>query len=391
MRFHIPVLLISVAAGLVGGFADYFLYGMLAETMSLSVLIALLFVVFAVIVGGTLLVAGIVTDLSDETFFFLDGRGKLIAALAAILIVLFLLGAMLQWLYQMEKSPVSQPTSYIFLLDESSSMNNDSSDKDKERYPAVNTVMNAEAQGFPFAVYAFAGDCTLLRPMAPLSEGEFQMDETLIETLDVGRTDIAKALQTVLEDIQNGALANAGAAPRVVLLSDGGSYVGNNILTSYRNSNVSISTVNLGVTDKATMQRIAQKTGGVSISINRAEDLKYGFSRAALLSISRDLLGTRDVVSSELLYAILRILFLMILGALVAVIKSAAWGEENSNLRIILAGAITSLLGAILMEVLLLLELPLIIPYLLYWVLVAVTLVSRPSPPPPVGADEIHW
>lgn len=379
MKLNKKLLIGTILAGVVAGVIDWLLYNALSGTWTQAPLIALMLLILAVVVVGTVLVLSIAGGDSDEEFFFLTGRGPILIALAVALVVLFF-GAMgLEAIYDHEAAVLTTPTSYIFLLDESGSM--DGNDPNLERYNAVNAMMSSLGVDTPYAVYMFASKVACVHPMAPYSQGTFAGAQVMNGELDNalgGGTAIRAGLEGIINDYYGGLLTNAGAAPRVILLSDGFSGDmrmggGNQVLQSFRDAGITISCVGLGSDDQNLMKRISKKTGGGYVHLENAQDLAVAFTNAANIQSSRDLYSQRDLVSSEVLYAILRVLFLTLLGAIVVVMKAAAWGASDSHWLIMIVGFIAAFIGALAVELITLLGGGVGVGLVIYCVLVAVT------------------
>ncbi len=387
MRYSPSVLIISIISGLVGAGLAALLYFCALDALGRPLTIGLMIALIAIVICVTLFITLRIKDQSDDQCFFLDGKGKLIIALAVLLAVLTPLSMLLEWLYDMDAEVAAPATSYIFLLDESGSMG--SNDPNRERHDAVNTVMQTMPASTPYAVYAFADDCGRLRDMAPYSQGSFTPNYAY--GAFGSSTYIRRALQTVLDDFNAGQLPNTGAAPRVVLLTDGvasdiSGYSGiRDLLDQYNNAGISISTVGLGSADTYTLRNIARSTGGGYVRAANAKALASSFSSVALTDGSRDLFSERTGNESTLLYLLLRILFLTVIAAVIGLMKALAVAKEDSTWPIILATLINGAVGAVLVEVLALVYAPAWIGMLLYGALVALTPVEKPARRPDYG------
>lgn len=353
MKLNKSMLLYTALAGIAAFVIDLLLYNALVDTWAHPPLIALLIAIEAIVVVATVFIVGQVSGHSEDVFFFLDGKGPILIALAIALVVVFLLGMGLEWIYDHNTQTITvTPTSYIFLLDESGSMAGN--DPNLERYNAVNTYMSTLPAETHYAVYMFGSTAECARPMSPYSQGAFTADETVAQSVG-GGTAIRAGLQRILADYRSGSFSSGGVYPRVILLSDGNSgdmrgLNSNEILRQYRNTGISISTVGMGSADKGLMERIAKSTGGSCVNISNAQELAQGFTTVATTTSSRDLFSQRDIVSSEFLYAVLRVLFLTLLGALIGVMKSAALAREDSIWLVIIVGAIGALVGGLCVE-----------------------------------------
>ena len=81
---------------------------------------------------------------------------------AIMLVILFAATLLLEFLYELGGGITTyKPTSYIFVIDDSSSMV--SNDPYNERVSAIKEIM--ERERIPYAVYKFSDDARLIRPM----------------------------------------------------------------------------------------------------------------------------------------------------------------------------------------------------------------------------------
>lgn len=384
MKLNMKLLIVSIVAGILAAVGVAYLYGYLKDSMSNRILIPLLFVAYAAVLCGVVSVWMAVAGKGEEAFWFLEGRMMLTIGLICGLVVLFFAAMLTEWLYDTDFKGQEASSSYIFVLDESGSMNG--SDPNYQRYSAVEKVMNSMDSDVPFAVYAFATRCAQVRPMGPMADG-FTLGNTtgpaadyfFSSTLDGynlgGITNMQDALETVLADIKSGKL-QAGRAPHVILLTDGyasdmdtGS--GAKVLRNLSSEGVRVSTVGLGLVDTALMQYIANQTGGTYVSVNNATDLAQGFSHVATLNSQNDLLSQRTGVRTSVLYLVLRVLFLVALGALVGCLKGIACGQDF--LPILLVTVAGALVGAVVMEICYYFGTKEFIPQVIYWALLSFT------------------
>lgn len=380
MKINKKLLIATIIAGVVAFIANVFLYISQEDSMPQYLLISLMMLVLVLLVGGTILVVAKVSEDTDDEFFFLTGRGPIVIGLVVALVVLVLASMGLEILYDSDIITVSSPTSYIFLLDESSSMKD--SDPDFQRNEAVNAMMQTLSPDTPYAVYMFATQTACARPMAPYSQGAYTPDWNLANSVG-GGTAIRRGLETVLSDYHAGYFAGGGSNPRVILLSDGEAgdmdlSTSQDILDDYADAGISISTVGLGYDARSLMETIANETGGAYVHIDNAQDLAVSFSKAGRITANRDLFSERNNVSKDLLYGFLRVLFLTILGALIAVIKAMALAKEDSHWLVMIEGVIAAFVGALAVELLLLFEVPMAVGLGIYCVAVAATPAYMP-------------
>lgn len=371
MKLDIKLLIATVIAGLAGFVLTQILYNALVDTMARPLLIAILVAVVALIVCVVISVMVTISDTTMDEFLFLSGRVTISIALVVCLVVLMLFSALFEWIYDNETIKVASPTSYIFVLDESGSM--ESNDPQLLRYEAVNTVVSTLDADVPYAVYLFSTDCVRIRDMAPDSAG----DVVRPDDVQMGNTCINNALKVVHADLVNGEI-DGGERPLVVLLTDGyasdmGWIFGKDVLKSYKESKITISPVGLGAVDEKLMTEIAEKTKGQFILVSDASQLAQGFTSATTMTADRDLISSRNVSQKNVLYLILRILFLTLIGAAVAFMRMGACADPDNSLLILCVGAGAALVTALIMEVGLAVGLPVFLPRLLYWLALTVT------------------
>lgn len=379
MKLNVKLLIASIVAGVVAAIGAAWLYNSLESTMSNRILIPLLFVAFAVILCGTISVWMACFGKGDEAFWFLEGRMMLTIGLICGLVVLFFSSMLLEWLYDTDFRDQAPSTSYIFVLDESGSMGGN--DPSYKRYSAVQDVMDNMTEDLPYAVYMFADDCKQIRPMGNTSEGPVHRPSDANYAIGV-TTYIQNALKTVLADIQSGKL-ETGGAPHVILLTDGyandmSAYSDQTVLRELANEGARVSTVGLGMVDHDLMQWIADKTGGAFLMVDDATDLAQGFADVATMNSHNNLLSFRTGVRTGVLYLVLRVLFLLVLGAVVGCLKGIACGQDF--LLILLVTMAGALVGAVLMEVCHYFGSQEFIPQLIYWILLSVTPGQEPLP-----------
>ena len=91
------------------------------------------------------------------------------------------------------------------------------------------------------------------------------------------------------------------------------------------------------------MKIVLDVTGG-----DLAPDAKVS---AASSSMTRDLVSSRSMRKLNLLYAVLRVLFITLLGTLIGGLIAFAYGNQDSFVFSTVASAILSLIGGLIMEI----------------------------------------
>lgn len=360
MKSHInkTVALMSVFAGVLSWFGCHYIYTTYSDKLSESVMIgSLCAVLFAAVFLTVLLGSMIAGSFNKESELFVD-FGHMAAYFICSLIGIFVLAMGLEFIYECNPNIKSiEPTSYIFVIDESGSMSGN--DPGGLRYEAIPEIMKAAEEGFPYMVYTFSDDTQIIRDMAPL-DAEYEP----IPVNSDGGTAICGTILRILQDYKNG-VWDGGSNPKVVFLTDGSATDLSNVflwfrgnmpefnaaLEEYYNLGINISTVGLGSVDREIMTKMAETTGGVFVNIQNASDLASAMKTAASSYSDRNLLSIRYMKRWDTLYGFLRILFLTIIGTVIGSLMLLAYMEDSSIPIIIVSSIICSLIGSVLFEI----------------------------------------
>ena len=360
MKSHInkTVALMSVFAGVLSWFGCHYIYTTYSDKLSESVMIGSLCAVLFAAVFLTVLLGSMITgSFNKESELFVD-FGHMAAYFICSLIGIFVLVMGLEFIYECNPNIKSiEPTSYIFVIDESGSMSGN--DPGGLRYEAIPEIMKAAKEGFPYMVYTFSDDTQIIRDMAPL-DAEY---EPIPVNSDDG-TAICGTILRILQDYKN-SVWDGGSNPKVVFLTDGSATDLSNVflwfrgnmpefnaaLEEYYNLGINISTVGLGSVDREIMTKMAETTGGVFVNIQNASDLASAMKTAASSYSDRNLLSIRYMKHWDTLYGFLRILFLTIIGTVIGSLMLLAYMEDSSIPIIIVSSIICSLIGSVLFEI----------------------------------------
>lgn len=377
-QFNAVMLIASVLIGAASWFLCAAVYRALVNVTARPVLIGLIFGILALAVAGGVFVVSLVSGTFEKNLVTGGGTGSAIGILAVIVVLLMVLGALFQWLYSLRfRSELVEPTSYIFLIDDSGSMVDN--DPQELRYSAIGQVLADKDADFPYMVYGFADDVMLLRDMQPVSKGSADLTG-----MSSGVTAIRRALERIIYDHQTD-LWDGGDTPKVILLSDGiptdfGRFSDiSDILREYVRSGISISTVGLDGADISLMRQIANRTGGVFVDIRDASMLAEAMTAAASRYSADDLVTTRyNNGSLGGLWGILRVLFLTVLGVGIGLAAAAAYGQMDSLPLIVISSIVKSLAGALLLELCTsLLGISDQVFWFVLWVLIAATFCTK--------------
>ena len=321
-------LLLTGLVGLVFAIVGESLYHLLTNVIWKPIGVGLYFALFAaVILGMSFLMAKLRGDYNiwqnrEGTTVFSTNYKRAAIAIA----VVFMLSGLCEFLYDTDfNKPLRKKsiTSYVFLIDDSGSMGGDrGSDPEMKRVDAISEIMEKESKKTEFAIYRFNDQVERVRDMAPYKKGE------TYNFSPEGTTDIVGALRRVVDDIVSGEL-EVGKNPRILLLSDGyaDSDIGlDEVLDDCNANGIIVSTIGYGVSNPM-LKEISEKTGGSysEVLLEQISNLGDAMKNAISSNYSRNLLSDRYVKSLDILYMILRVVFLVLIGVVISWIKQKCY------------------------------------------------------------------
>ena len=380
-RINKPVFLISAVAGGILWFFCNYLYSTyrlkIAGFLMIPALCTFLFTVLFLIIW----ISSVVTGSFDKKNHLYTSIWGMLKYFSLSIVIIFFLSMLLEYLYELNPNQkITEPTSYIFVIDESASMS--SNDPNGLRYNAISEIMNSPQNTLPYMVYAFSSESRILRDMGYLTSNE----EEIPINCD-GATSIRETTLRILQDYKDKKWSG-GKNPKIIFLTDGFAtdldngflwFKGNvpefnTALEEYSKLGISISTVGLGSVDKQLMRKMAETTGGTFISINQAEDLADAMNTAATSYSERILLSIRYMKHLNKLFGCLRVRFLSLIGLTIGGLLAFAYMDNASIPLILISSAISSVLGSILFELGIQTGVYQSILWFLLWILYASTL-----------------
>lgn len=379
-RINKPVALISALAG--GGiwFLCSYLYSLYKLKIPGVLLVPILFTLLFAVVFLSVWVGSVITGSFDRSSHLYSGWQSMLRYLVFGSMVIFFLTMLLEYVYELNpKQKIIEPTSYIFVIDESGSMSGN--DPKGLRYDAIREIMDEPENKLPYMVYAFSSEPRILRKMGNLSQ-----NEPVIPITCDGGTAIRETTLRVLQDYKEQKW-DGGDNPKIIFLTDGYAtdldngflwFKGNvpefnAALDEYSNLGINISTVGLGSVDKELMRKMAETTGGIFIRVDQASDLSVAMKAAATSYSERDLLSARYMKSMNKLFGLLRILFLSLIGTLIGAMFALAYMDIASVPIIIINSTVGAVIGSILLETGVQSGLYQSFLWLLLWILFAIT------------------
>lgn len=356
MKKNSKHLMITGVIGLIYGVFSSLIYYFFIEKVWRPIFIAIFVLVFGIIVTIMSIVLnmkrgdGYNSDSSRAMQKLEKSRRAGIIIMAILVVVSF----SFEILYEIGgRSVPSNPSSYVFLIDCSGSM--EENDPNMRRSEAISQIMQNQADNLPYTIYAFEDDAKKIK--------DFSLYRSTDEYAfyNGGGTNILRSVRMVVDDVKDN--PNAGKQPRIIVLSDGYSRSSglNSVVRKCVKNRITVSCVGLS-TENSLLQAIADGTGGVYRYADNVSDLIAAMESASqsIGEIGRDLLSARFVFKLDVLYGFLRVAFLLIMGVIWSFAKSKLHGSPKSseNDQVLFLGAILTMVAAIQMEVLHLLAVP---------------------------------
>lgn len=356
-RINKPVALISALAG--GGmwFFGSYLYSLYKLKISGVLLVPILFTLLFAVVFLSIWAGSAITGSFDRSSHLYSGWESMLRYFTFGMVAVFVLTMLLEYVYELNPDKkIIEPTSYIFVIDESGSMSGN--DPEGLRYDAIREIMDKPENALPYVVYAFSSEPKIIRDMGILSQNEPDIPVTCD-----GGTAIRETTLRILQDYKEKKW-DGGDNPKIIFLTDGYAtdldngflwFKGNvpefnAALEEYSNLGINISTVGLGSVDKELMRKMAEITGGIFIRVDQANDLSAAMQTAATSYAERDLLSARYMKSMNKLFGFFRILFLSLIGTLVGVLLVLAYMDIGSIPLIMINSIVGAVIGSVLLE-----------------------------------------
>ena len=249
------------------------LYRLLIDSVSRPVAVGVAFALMLIAVSFVCwLLSTLTMSFKGDVITGEKSSAKIPLYIVGLSLVCALLGCGLELLYEIEiKQDYNAPEGYIFVVDDSASTA--STDPNGQRYEAIQSLLETKADTYPYMVYSFATNIVVEQGMSVVGDGIPDLSGRY-----EGGTNIRAALQTVINDYNNGGWT-AETVPTVILITDGmAGDIGlfrpvNRVLSEYIKAGVAISTVGFDGADRNLLKNIATKTGGVFVDIADADAL----------------------------------------------------------------------------------------------------------------------
>ncbi|RXZ80491.1 VWA domain-containing protein [Paenibacillaceae bacterium] len=353
--FNPLLLLLSLVGGAVGFIAGEIMLRELSDTLPRFVLIGLYFGVMALSIGLFSLIAELSSPRLNGNSWRQRYTGlswKLLVP--ATLVLLFVAGGAMQLVYGLDLGSVKPVKDIVLVIDNSGSMLE--TDPNDERYTAAKQLVDKMDADKRAAVVVFNSKAQLVQPFVAV-DSQARKDEinAVIDSLAApdGGTDFAGALSETMREIDANTSADRGTM--IILLSDGFSESGvNEQIEAYRNKRIAVNTVGLSVSDErglALLRQMAKATGGSYSDVSDANQLPVVLQTIYKALDDRTLVTERiGVVEDSMLYAVLRVISLLLIGAALGVSLGLMFDNRFLALSFGSGGAVGGVLAGLILE-----------------------------------------
>lgn len=289
------------------------------------------------------------------------------------------------------KKNVKSQLQYVFLVDDSDSMNHPKlgNDKNDVRYDVVEEVVHGFGNYNQFAVYRFGTGVTRDVEMGSAEARSFEFNRNGAK--DGGETYLMTAISSVIGDIDT-----KNIATNIIVLTDGEPSDGNiydDVVNKCKQNNVMVSCVGFGDADEEFLEKITKDTNGIyAFSRDVSELLKdVGYvveyvtqtvdvpqessngvadssqntntttnvttdggsttrtTTKTVIDHHSDLLGRRNVASIPHMF--MRIIFLVLMGLIWTLAKQLIFGDKGFDLKLAIITFIVAAAGAVGVEI----------------------------------------
>ncbi|KGE19261.1 vWA domain-containing protein [Paenibacillus wynnii] len=317
-------------------------------------LVGLYFAVVGLGVGLGCLIAEMVSPRLNGASWKQRYLGLSWKLLPIMLVLLFGVGAVTEFVYELNFGGAKPVKDVVLVIDDSGSMMQ--SDPNNSRYTAAQALVKRMDKDNQVAVLTFSDVASVAQPMTSLANpADIDRVTSAIASLQTteGGTNISGALSEAMSVINGDEAADRGAM--VILLSDGFSeFDTSRELQNYLDRGVKVNTIGLGLDDPSgsyLLQDIATTTGGQYYDVTDANLLGDVFQQIYERLGDRTLLTERtDVTADSPYYAAVRILSLLIIGAALGLGLGIMFDNRYLAKSFGLGGAVSGLIAGLILE-----------------------------------------
>ncbi|WP_028559397.1 vWA domain-containing protein [Paenibacillus pinihumi] len=354
-KVNLLLLLFSLLGAGIGFAAGEFLLAALEDQAPRFVTAGLYFGVLALFIGLFSLIAELISPrLSGSSWRqrYTDLSWKLLVP--ATLVLLFVAGALLQVLYQVNYGGIEPPKDLVLVIDNSGSMTE--TDTGNERFTAAKKLIGKMEDDMRVSIVLFSDKAEVLKPFVNVGNTAertaIESDLNAVEQPD-GGTDFNLALGKALDIIHT--KDDPGRGTAVILLSDGFSETPiDQQLQELKEQQIKVHTIALSVGDyksSGLLEQIATETGGSYNDVTEAGELTHVFQNIYDALDDRLLVTWRQGLTGDsMLYSVLRIAAVVLLGAAIGLSLGMIFDNRYLARSFGIGGAAGGLLAGLILE-----------------------------------------
>ncbi|WP_239713042.1 vWA domain-containing protein [Paenibacillus sp. 19GGS1-52] len=348
------LLLFSLLGAGVAFLIGELLLGRWLGEMPSIVLVGIYFAIVALGVGVGCLLAEMISPTLNGYSWKQRYLGLSWKLLPLTVVLLFGVGAVTEFVYELNFGGVRPVKDVVMVIDDSGSMMQ--SDPNNSRYSAAQSLVMQMDEDNQAAVLTFSDDTQVVQPLISLSKSANRDKVSAaignLQTTE-GGTNISGALNEALNVINGDAQTARGAM--VIMLSDGASqFDTTRELQSYVDRGIAVNTIGLGMQDpagSALLQDIANATGGQYYDVTDAGRLGSVFQQIYDRLGDRTLLTDRsDATKDSPYYAVVRILALLLIGAALGLGLGIVFDNRHLAKSFGIGGAVSGLFAGLILE-----------------------------------------
>lgn len=318
------------------------------------VLVGLYFAIVALGMGLGCLIAEIISPRLNGFSWKQRYLGLSWKLLPLTLVIAFGVGALTEFVYELNFGGVKPVKNVVMVIDDSGSMTQ--SDPNNSRYSAAKALVTSMDNDNQVAVVTFNDEASVVLPLTSIAD-QVNREKVLtaIDTLETteGGTNISGAISEALQVIDADSNKNQGAM--VILLSDGVSnFETERELQSYVERGIAVNTIGLGMADPTgsyLLQEIARVTGGQYYDVTDTELLGNVFQQIYDRLGDRTLLTERsDATADSPYYAAVRILSLILIGAALGLGLGIVFDNRHLAKSFGIGGVVSGLFAGLILE-----------------------------------------
>lgn len=268
--------------------------------------------------------------------------------------LLFVAGALLQVLYQVNYGGIEPPKDLVLVIDNSGSMTE--TDTGNERFTAAKKLIGKMEDDMRVSIVLFSDKAEVLKPFVNVGNTAertaIESDLNAVEQPD-GGTDFNLALGKALDIIHT--KDDPGRGTAVILLSDGFSETPiDQQLQELKEQQIKVHTIALSVGDyksSGLLEQIATETGGSYNDVTEAGELTHVFQNIYDALDDRLLVTWRQGLTGDsMLYSVLRIAAVVLLGAAIGLSLGMIFDNRYLARSFGIGGAAGGLLAGLILE-----------------------------------------